>query len=494
MISKYNDFLLEKSVINLILEKELTCSPEFLDRLGLISNQSEIADVLYSAFDWNIDVDKNLPQNWIDVTEIDDMITFLPDSKYTDSDIDDDISPFSIKGRSQIKVGRFVRALLSNKDVIKELEDNTSFTDNDYEKFVNLYKSTFKPSNIKFKLVSGIEIKKYYLEDNYAYVNGQLGSSCMRYDDCQDYFEIYTENSESCRLLIYVNSDDKILGRALVWKLSQSPCESEYFMDRVYTSKDSDVIKFINYANENGWMYKFSMCCDNSEGILFKYKKKTIIGEIRIKLSKSKFDEYPFMDTVSYINLKDGFASNVNGRKFISCLDTSGEYNDECANCNGEGIADNKCDNCLGDGCIECDDCEGEGSINCTECDASNIIDCDICDGTGRARKLIRMGNCSRCEGSGKISNCSSCNGNKYIDCAYCNGTGTKECDDCNGYGVLRKQPCENCVNYYKSMLNLWKFRPTSESKYKEIPELASMEIDRLEKSKKKETKKKKGK
>ena len=72
-----------------------------------------------------------------------------------------------------------------------------------------------------------------------------------------DYFDIYSENSKVCNLLIYFNENKKLLGRALIWKLKKSPCDAKYFMDRIYSSSDSDVLKFKQYADEQGWMYKY---------------------------------------------------------------------------------------------------------------------------------------------------------------------------------------------------------------------------------------------
>ena len=79
---------------------------------------------------------------------------------------------------------------------------------------------------------------------------------------CRTIFNIYIKNPDVCRLVI-LREDDKILGRALVWKLvsirsgvGEKFEGVEYFMDRQYTIKDSDVNKFRNFAKEQGWIYK----------------------------------------------------------------------------------------------------------------------------------------------------------------------------------------------------------------------------------------------
>ena len=62
------------------------------------------------------------------------------------------------------------------------------------------------------------------------------------------------QSPEVCTLVIYKSDDDtdKILGRALLWKLR----DGKRFMDRIYTANDSDVQLFKDYAKENGWYTK----------------------------------------------------------------------------------------------------------------------------------------------------------------------------------------------------------------------------------------------
>ena len=60
MLSKYNDFLLESCIINLLLEGTLDASPEFLERLNMIASKSDIAYILYNKFLNEVEVNKNL--------------------------------------------------------------------------------------------------------------------------------------------------------------------------------------------------------------------------------------------------------------------------------------------------------------------------------------------------------------------------------------------------------------------------------------------------
>jgi hypothetical protein len=107
----------------------------------------------------------------------------------------------------------------------------------------------------------------------------------MRYESCEDFFGIYTENPDSCQLLVLLDGEE-LIGRALVWKLSKSPCKATYFMDRVYTATDSDVIKFNNYCDKEGWMRKYKNNCGNLDSYFFIYKGETVFGEVTVKLKE----------------------------------------------------------------------------------------------------------------------------------------------------------------------------------------------------------------
>jgi hypothetical protein len=461
MLSKYGDFILEQKLIN----EDLECSYDFLQKLGEVSDRgSLIATILFRAFSISMEMDP-LPQNYIDIGDGDDKITFLADARLLRlQDQNRELDPYIVRGRGNIGIGRFARSLFRNTQFIQNAGDQIlqkipkgGFKDSDFENFVNIYKSLYTKSNNQFKFVTGEDIRKYYLEDNYAASQGQLGNSCMRYESCQDYLDIYVENEESCRLLILLNGEDKICGRAIVWKLSKSPCEAEYFMDRVYTIVDSDVLKFIDIAEKEGWLYKQRMNSERVNNIIFLYKGELILGQIETPLSSVEFDRYPFMDTVAYVDIENHIGSNVNGKGRYECTSITGGYS-TCYLCGGSGIASGECPNCYGRGKDECEVCNGNGSVKCKTCNGTgttgNIITCPDCNGSGRVMKKVRMGKCNKCESSGKVSeDCPDCGGSGMVDCSFCQGTGTMDCKVCDGEGILKDKECPNCVNAYKDIL-----------------------------------------
>lgn len=186
--------------------------------------------------------------------------------------------------RTEISIGRFVNRVFQKAKV-------TSSPDR-VEKFVNLYKSRIKmSSNIDdvFEIVKGEDIRKWYLEDNYSSGRGQLANSCMRYERCQKYLDIYVKNTDVCQLLIIKDEDGKLLGRSLIWKLT----DGKYYMDRQYTNIDADMELYKEYAKKNGWRYY-----DDKD-----YK------EIRVQLTTKTYDCYPYMDSFVVYNYKDGILS-----------------------------------------------------------------------------------------------------------------------------------------------------------------------------------------
>jgi len=338
MVNNFDDFILEKQVISLILENDLNASFNFLKRLSKIKDKSKVANILYQLFSDETYIVKDLSQNWIDVTSEPEMVSFLSDqrAKRTPMQWEEDESKlYEAPGRGTIRIGRFAQSLLSDNDVIEDLENMNlgleDLTPKDYEEFVNLYKSEFVVVSNKFELISGDRISYYYDLYNYAQGDkGQLGSSCMKYTSCQKYFGIYQKNPEVCQLLAYVDQDNKVLGRALVWKLDKKVdgCPAEYFMDRIYCANDSDIIKFRNYAKEQGWVMKNKNTSDSWESLFFNYNDQVYLSHINVQLGKWRFSNFPFVDTLSLLNFANGKLHNIPGKNCIELTSTSGDHYD----------------------------------------------------------------------------------------------------------------------------------------------------------------------
>ena len=177
---------------------------------------------------------------------------------------------------------------------------------------------------MKFEVVKGDDIKKWYLEDNYETTKGDLGGSCMRHDHCQTYFDIYTKNPEVISLLICLGAKGTLIGRALIWNLADSNDPSQ-LMDRIYFRDESVKEKFISYAEDNDMAYKPGRGLTNIVWRGERFKKSP-----KVKLDEWEFDEYPYMDTFAKLDIEDGFLYNSEDRAegFYILTSTDGGYHE----------------------------------------------------------------------------------------------------------------------------------------------------------------------
>lgn len=223
--------------------------------------------------------------------------------------------------RNEIKIGKFINKLFPKKYTSAQIED-----------FVNLFKANIKKLELTFELVEGEDIEKWYYYKTYKDVKGTLGNSCM--SKKTGIFDIYTKNPDVCKLLI-LKQDDKIVGRALVWKINslklinkeKISLESvEWFMDRQYTINDSDVMRFRKYAQEKGWAYK-----SRNNHHSFEFIKLTDENELEVdmtvKVKSGDYGRFPYLDTFRRYDSETGILYNDNDEGYQGHFildDTSG--------------------------------------------------------------------------------------------------------------------------------------------------------------------------
>ena len=350
------------------------------------------------------------------------------------------------------RMGRVIRKLL--------VDANVKFKDTDIEEFVNEYRSKLqKLNNIEemFELSSGDDILKWYLQDNNLSNKGTLYSSCMRYPKCQPFLKIYSENKQ-VKLLVLKSLKDvtKITARALVWNLD----DGTTFMDRVYYTLDHEKDIFIDYAIKNKWYFKRSQDSSSTQQIINERGGTGKSTEsMVVTLDNAKKEQYPYTDTLKYINTGTGKMSSTEN------IDPNGHLESTTGNLEDP---DGECDECHGDGEINCYECEGEGYQDCETCDGSADQKCTGCKGVGQET-------CGNCEGKGEAVNsepcekcsdkpkgrnhkecpdcgdtgfievtskCKDCGGLKNIECGDCDGSGREECEECDGSG---REGCYDC-------------------------------------------------
>ena len=405
-ILKYKDYISEKAVYELLLESKVVYSKKFINLLNKMK-ANKLATELLNLYSKDVD---GVTQNYIDITDLKDAVSFTPDRKVqeltkdkpdtwkitnsgrylTTSDRNDKlfealgydkakygcwnpdtgavglilsetVSRTSGKiyvmfkeyegerigvvnkeamepteaedqriwstSRNNIKIGRLVRAILTASKI--------PFTDSEIEQFTNQYKATYdfaKDALKQFDIVQGDKIAYWYDEENYVSGGGSLNNSCMA-SVGSDYFDIYTQNPQVSLVILYGDggsiesekyTDDRIKGRAILWdaKLDGQPVK---FMDRIYTSQDADVELFKQFAEKNGWWFKKRQSMEPNEDFTDGNSSKK--GTIEVKLDDADFSEYPYCDTICYIDSDTGMASNKYWDDSNRMLrDTGGSY------------------------------------------------------------------------------------------------------------------------------------------------------------------------
>jgi hypothetical protein len=360
VISRYNIFFEDRLFENLVNESFIYYTKNFKDALNKLKSKSKIAQDLISVE--NTDVKPDM--TFIDISDregyfsfsqikkavdnfkkstrtgtlpqdtIDSVLKSLNDGTLSDN-FDKELlyTDYGIKGnsRNDAKIGKLVTQIFPKK-----------YTDKEVEEFVNLFKKVDSIDN--FEIVYGEDIIKWYLVENYGSESGELGNSCMRHRRCSSYLKIYSENPEICRMLILKNDEgDKILGRALIWRINtifgkdSEGKNVEYFLDRIYAINDATKLLFQNYADKNGWLKRttsrYNDCKDFTLGDV-DYHDVTI----EIELDKSKFDRYPYMDTFKRLIKERGVLVNDEDEDEKGCyiltttdggyIDTSGVWSE----------------------------------------------------------------------------------------------------------------------------------------------------------------------
>ena len=338
--------------------------------------------------------------------------------------------PEAVK-KSEVGVGRFVRAILKNA--------NIQFKESEIEDFVYKYRAEIaKLGDVfaRFQILKGEDIRKYYHFEKYENEKGTLGSSCMRYDRCQRYLDIYVKNPEQCNLVVLMSDekDDSICGRAILW----TDVEGRRIMDRIYTNRTQDEQLFKEFAKKEGFYCKRNQNMSEDEPFISPETGEQESINTKIELSVKSYDYFPYMDSFKYFY--EGSQSYLtNSTRFgydFELTDTDGGHSgSECDCCGGETTVD--CYECEGRGSFRCQNCD-DGTIECGTCGGAHEMDCPDCDGSGEDGEGAE---CSGCSGTGTHT-CEECGG-EDIECGDCGGEGRMECEDCDGEGSRECPECQ---------------------------------------------------
>ena len=362
MISKYFEFINEKN-LDLITESIVYFSQKLREDLQSLSKEEGIVgDIALDLLSIkgtnpaNIDmtfVDVDPRDGFLNYKKMDSMMKNIKDSEF-DSQSEESLMKLKDEydegwgeflavtsswapARNPVKLGKFINTFFPNKYMPGEIE---TFTD----KFKFLQKGgTVK--DVDVEIVEGEEIKKWYLYSNYFALKGTLGDSCMRYERCQNYFDIYTKNPDICKMACIFKEDEsgnkKLAARAILWKVtSKGSGDFEWFMDRQYSISDTEILTLRNWAIKRGYAYK----TQNSFGEykLVTHNNKDFHCNMQIQLGDFDYDMFPYMDTFKRYEPENKVLFNDDEEKegFYVLDSTSGRFTETNRGVYSEWIGD----------------------------------------------------------------------------------------------------------------------------------------------------------
>lgn len=244
-------------------------------------------------------------------------ISFTPKGKdllYSNRDT------WSREGRQTGKPARIIKKLLVY-----------DYKERDIELFNNQLKAEIMCLG-DFQIVEGNDICHWYDCDNYYSLTGTLGNSCMKYCECQSYFQVY---KDLAKMLICVK-DNKLLGRAILWEI-----DGKTYMDRVYVCMDYLEEQFYQKAMENKWIIRESnsLLYDGDSQYWMipddNYSSKHV-PDLTIHCLEI-YDKFPYMDSFRYFDpdLGELYSTYHSGCVHLSNTDGYWERSEErcCARC-----------------------------------------------------------------------------------------------------------------------------------------------------------------
>jgi hypothetical protein len=256
---------------------------ELLTEVNKLDGGCQIARTLLSPTSSLVTSDR---VNYLDWESSIGEISYLPVSKEV---FDNDEANFTSSSRQSMRPGRLIRSLFL-----------VYLMDADIERFLYLLDSVVERKACFFELVSGEDIRYWYNGANYSGGDtGSLRSSCMRYDKCAPYFDVYVKNPDKIRMLIVSKPNTgKIIGRALVWTADSG----ETLVDRIY-GRRSTVEAVKAWAKERGFWHKQYQTYDSPR----KWYSPEGYRETKsfcVTIDNALFEAFPYMDTFQYISLK----------------------------------------------------------------------------------------------------------------------------------------------------------------------------------------------
>lgn len=296
----------------------------------LLSNEAKLKVVINLLVRFPYDMLNRSLQFWkyraniIDALDSSDMFVFALGEKVTNWYQYIETSEPS-PSQQYRQVGRALNKLLLEDELefrqsIYELSPILSdyFSEKQFDNFNTKYRQeSYKNSNFEqIKEVKGEDIRKYYLGSNYESPSGDLGHSCMRYSNCQEFLDIYVLNTDIVHMAVILNEEDKLLARCIVWFDGDN-----YYHDRVYAVNGHRHDELLSYFLSKEIKSVYYGSVEYLTLDIYKLQDKGL---------KARFDfaYYPYMDSMKHLSYSKELISNERDGEY--CLEqTNGLIEDE---------------------------------------------------------------------------------------------------------------------------------------------------------------------
>lgn len=315
---------------------QLFASQRFIELLRTFKDHRISSTILSS-----IRVGEHFEFSYLDFGSTMDTVSFIYSNKIEEMYNNSELSPGDMSNvwktgkRSEIKIGKFVKLMFrDNFPINRPKSTDPSVPYEDIESFVNSYKcQRNKETDFNvFSIVSGNELLDWYNVSNYTDQisdSTPLGRSCLRYDESRPFLEMYLLNQDKVSMLMLKDSAGKLRARALLWKLDEP--FNRVYMDRVYFVNDWDANLFVEHAQKNGWLYKSIQTYGWGYNIIDPLENQTPKKlDMKVKLTDTSFQYYPYLDTLSVYNRDTGELCNdgslLSKSPYIHLIDYRGSY------------------------------------------------------------------------------------------------------------------------------------------------------------------------
>ena len=244
---------------------------------------------------------------------------------------------WTTENRQTIKLGKGLKKLFKAAHIIDPIKDE------ELERIVTSITSEYV-FNGTLREVKGKEIVHWYNQSQYADRQHTLSSSCMKYDECEDYIEFYAKNEETVSMIIATDQEDRLIGRAIVWHnaildSNKNGKHQVALCDRVY-GKPLTITAIDAYAANKGYARKETQDYHSQRDIVLS-NGQVLNTDITIYVRSHDF--YPYMDTMKSIDVNGSTGVLYNNSDHKSLTGTDGNSESMTRTRDGELYNEDEC-------------------------------------------------------------------------------------------------------------------------------------------------------